>query len=260
MGSRAKNKGIKAIILAAGYATRLYPLTLNIPKPLLKLKKDKSVIDLIVEELVSECNAEEIVVVTNDKFYKNFLHWRSKVKRHAKKISVLNDRTTSNDDRLGAIGDIYFAVKTKKIQSDVIVVGGDNLFEFGFGSFLKFAREHASYSSLGLFDVKKKDVARRFGIVNLRKDKRVVDFTEKPSSPRSTLAATCLYYFPKESLYLLGEYASDKSTTMDASGNYIKWLLKKSRVYGYVFKSGQWYDIGHLSSYREVVAKFNSKA
>ncbi len=254
--SLQKPHNLKVVILAAGYATRLYPLTLNIPKPLLKVKGNKAVVDFIVDDLQKCRLIDEIIVVTNHKFYHHFRAWAKKRVSRLKLI-VLDDETLSNEDRLGAVGDIYFAVKKRKIASDLLVVGGDNLFDRGFGNFLKLASGRRPFSSLGLFDIKKRSEAVRFGVVSLDKSGRVRNFQEKPGNPKSTLVATCLYYFPKEALGFLSKYVSDKNMSKDASGNYIRWLLKNHRVYGYVFRRGQWYDIGHLDSYKEVVARFN---
>jgi len=120
---KTSRKPVKAIILAAGYATRLYPLTLNIPKPLLKIRPDKTVLDFIVDELENSALIEEIIVVTNHKFYADFLRWAKK-RKLGRRLSILDDGTLSNADRLGAIGDIYFVVTKKKISSDFVVIGG----------------------------------------------------------------------------------------------------------------------------------------
>lgn len=247
---------LKAIVLAAGYATRLYPLTLNIPKPLLYISRDKTVIDFIVDELQDVSFLDEIIVVTNHKFYGTFLDW-SQQRRNKTRLTVLDDGTRSNDDRLGAVGDIYFAVKKKKVDSDFIVFGGDNLFDRGFGKFLEFARRHKPFSSLGLFDIKNKKDASRFGVVSVTKEGKVASFEEKPKTPKSTLVATCLYYFPKETLASLEKYVRDRTCSKDAPGNYIRWLQEKNPVFGFTLKKGHWSDIGHFDSYREVVARYN---
>lgn len=247
---------IKAVVLAAGYATRLYPLTLNIPKPLLKIKRDKSVIDFIVDELEPSPWIDEVIVVTNHKFTPDFSLWARK-RKYGSKIVVLDDGTRSNDDRLGAIGDIYFAVKKKKIDSDLLVIGGDNLFDCGFANFLKFALSKRPLPSLGLFDIRDKKAASRFGIVRVDRDSRVTSFEEKPAVPQSTLVATCLYYFPSQTLTLLERYMLDRTTSKDAPGNYIRWLQHEAGVCGFILKKGHWYDIGHFDSYKEVVSRYN---
>lgn len=254
--SPASGRGIKTIILAAGYATRLYPLTLGIPKPLLKITPKKTVIDFIVDNLAQCPNVREIAVVTNRKFSPDFRAWR-RSSPFSRIISVLDDGTTSNRDRLGAIGDIYFAIRKRGIKEDCLVVGGDNLFERSFSAFLRFAQEHRPFASLGLFDIKNRKRASRFGVVSVDRGKRLRRFEEKPDNPRSTLVATCLYYFPAETLSLLEAYALDKTTSNDASGNYIRWLMDSQEVYGHVMKQGHWFDIGHLDSYKEVVARYN---
>ena len=251
-------KKAKALILAAGYATRLYPLTLSIPKPLLKITGKRTVIDFIVGDLIASAALDEIVVVTNHKFHADFSAWAQR-RRSRVKITVLDDGTRSNEDRLGAIGDIYYAVKKRKITDDCIVIGGDNLFDRGFKNFLKFALTHKPFASLGLFDIRDKKEATRFGVVSIDKKARVVDFQEKPAKPKSTLVATCLYYFTARTLELLEKYVNDRSTSKDAPGNYIRWLLGQDAVYGFTLKKGHWVDIGHFDSYKEVVAEYNER-
>jgi glucose-1-phosphate thymidylyltransferase len=249
-------KKIKAVILAAGYATRLYPLTLNIPKPLLKIKSQKAVIDFIVDELKVSRRVDEIIVVTNHKFFGDFSRW-AKARKDALKVTVVDDGTRSNDDRLGAVGDIYFAVKKKKIDHDFLVIGGDNLFDRGFAQFLEFGESRRPWASIGVFDINDKKEATRFGIVTVDRTKKISSFEEKPGRPKSTLVATCLYYFPAETLKGLKKYMRDAATSKDAPGNYIRWLFKEDKVYAFTLKKGHWYDIGHFDSYKEVVAEYN---
>lgn len=249
-------RSVKAIILAGGYATRLYPLTLSIPKPLLKITAARAVIDFIVEDLEKSGLVDEIIVVTNSKFFKDFCRWAKRVRRKIRLV-VLDDGTHSNEDRLGAVGDIAFAVHKKKIRSDLLVIGGDNLFEKGFGGFLTYAGDRRPCTSLGLFDIGNKTEATRFGVVALDRTGRIISFEEKPLRPKSTLVATCLYYFPSETLKLLKRYMADEALSKDASGNYIRWLAMHGPVYGFALKKGHWVDIGHLDSYKEVVARYN---
>jgi glucose-1-phosphate thymidylyltransferase len=256
--SQETSDSLEAIILAAGYATRLYPLTLGIPKPLLRITRDKTVIDLIVDGILHTGLARRIMVVTNHKFSADFNAW---ARRHpqGRLIRVEDDGTLSNEDRLGAIGDIHHVVTKKKIKDDVLVVGGDNLFGKPFDGFIRFARRHRPYASLGLFDIKDRAKASRFGVVSVNKDGKVVHFEEKPERPASTLVATCLYYFPAATLEDLEAYALDKTTSNDASGNYIRWLMERSQVYGLVLKQDHWVDIGHLDSYKQVVGRYNGE-
>jgi len=253
-----RDKKIKAVILAAGYATRLYPLTLNIPKPLLQVTGRRTVIDFIVEDLVACGRVDEIVVVTNGKYAADFVAWAGLCRARIT-VTVLDDGTLSNRDRLGAIGDMAFAVSRRKIASDLIVVGGDNLFDVGVARFLRFAEAHRPRVSLGLFDIHDRAVARRFGVAAVDRAGRVTSFEEKPPRPRSTLVATCLYYFPAASLAYLKSYIRDRDTSHDAPGNYIKWLMERTGVSGFVIRRGHWFDIGHLDSYKEVLALYNGK-
>ncbi len=254
---------LKAVILAAGYATRLYPLTLNIPKPLLKVTGDKAVIDFIVDDLERSGKVDEVCVVTNAKFYGDFRRWAERRRSGARSaravLTVLNDGTTSNADRLGAVGDMHYAIRRRGISGDCVVVGGDNLFDRGFGSFLSFARGKEPYASLALFDIGSRRDARRFGVVKCASDGHVGSFEEKPDKPLSSCVATCLYYFPARVLALLEKYIADKTTSKDAPGNFIRWLMEHDRVYGFSLHRGHWVDIGHFDSYKDVVRRYNGK-
>jgi glucose-1-phosphate thymidylyltransferase len=232
---------MKALILAAGYATRLYPLTKKYPKPLLTVG-GRTIIDHIIDKLALASGIDEIYVVTNSKFISDFRRWRKGVKS-PKKITLVNDLTKDNQDRLGAIGDINFVIKKKKLREDLLVVGGDNLFSGSVQNFLDVAKKNITSASIGLFRLKRRKDASHYGVAKLDKSKKVVNFQEKPKHPQSNLVAMCMYYIPKNHLRLINDYMQDKTIKADATGSYIAWLKDKIDVYGYVF-SGSWFDIG----------------
>jgi glucose-1-phosphate thymidylyltransferase len=232
---------VKALILAAGYATRLYPLTKKYPKPLLEVK-GRPIINYIIEKIELISGINEIYIVTNSKFISHFKEWAKTVKS-TKKITLVNDLTKNNQDRLGAIGDIRFVIEKKKIQEDLLIVGGDNLFNGSLQGFLDVAKKNTVFVSLGLYRLKHKKDASRYGVVKLDKLKRVISFKEKPEQPDSNLVAMCLYYISKNYLNLVNVYMQEENRKSDATGSYIAWLKDRVDVYGYVF-SGSWFDIG----------------
>jgi len=232
---------MKALILAAGYATRLYPLTKEYPKPLLEIK-GRPIINYIVDKLDAVAGIDEIYVVTNSKFIRFFRGWAKTVKS-SKKISLVDDLTKNNQDRLGAIGDINFAISRKKIQNDLLVIGGDNLFNGPLSGFLSSTKKNPPAVNIGLYRLKQKKDASRYGVVKLDSHKRVISFEEKPRHPQSSLVAMCLYFIPKSCLGLIKEYIQSGKKKTDATGGYIAWLKDREPVYGYVF-NGFWFDIG----------------
>lgn len=245
------------LILAAGYATRLYPLTLNKPKSLLKIGKK-----LILEHIfgkISELNGiKDCFIVTNQKFFDKFKEWAKNFKFKIP-IEAINDETTSNETRLGAIRDIEFVIKKKNIKDDLLIIGGDNLFEFSLVDFVDFSKQHKPNASLALFDIKDINKARIYGVAKIDSENLVIDFKEKPSQPESTLIATCIYFFPEQKLGLISKYLSSSlGQKSDAPGNSIKWLSETDRVYGFVFGES-WYDIGDVESYKEADRKYRTK-
>lgn len=244
---------MKALILAAGYATRLYPLTKEYPKPLLKVGS-RHLIDHIIDKLDILSQIDEIIVITNSKFIAFFRKWGRNL-RIKKKLSLVDDLTKTLDDRLGAVGDINFAVNKKHIKDDLLVIGGDNLFDSGLGGFLNFAAKIKDNPVIGAYDIKDESKAHRYGVLKIDKKNKIIDFQEKPPQPKSTLIAMCLYYFPKNKLGLIREYLSG-TNKYDATGYYIDWLRKKAPVYAYIF-GGRWYDIGDPQVYNEAKRKFH---
>ncbi|MFA5059786.1 MAG: nucleotidyltransferase family protein [Candidatus Omnitrophota bacterium] len=244
---------MKILILAAGYGTRLYPLTLNAPKPLLAVNK-KPIIDYLLEKTEKISGITEVLVVTNEKFYSNFTKW-SADKKYPLPITIVNDTTTSPEDRLGAVGDIAFVLRKRAIKEDLMVLGGDNLFDYALISYIRAAGQNSPRVTIGLFDIKDPAQAKQFGVVGLDENNKITSFEEKPQQPKSSLIAMCLYYFPKESLGLFEKYLQTVKKT-DTTGEYIKWIAQQEAVFGYKF-SGKWYDIGSMESYTQAQKDFS---
>lgn len=241
---------MKAIILAAGYATRLYPLTEKTAKPLLDVK-GQPIIDYIIEKLERCLQIQEIFVVTNEKFYNDFVSWQQS-RKSKKRITIINDKTKENGARLGAIGDIDYVIETQHAYDDLLVIAGDNLFSFGIEDFVKFFDQKQT-TLVALFDTQdKKTIAGRLGCVESDKFQRVVNFEEKPEKPKTTLAATACYIFPREDLHFIREAISQQH--FDRPGELIKFISLQKPVYAYQF-SGYWYDVGTPEEYALVNKK-----
>lgn len=234
---------MKALILAAGYATRLYPLTKDRPKPLLPVA-GKPMMEYILEKISAAGEIDEIFVVTNQKFTDDFNQWSS---NYHKEIHIVNDQTTSDDDKLGAIGDMHFVVSQEAIDDDLLIVAGDNLFNFPLDGFISFFRQKGT--AVGLYEVNDREVIKRLGVVGLDEERKIVSFTEKPANPPGNLAAICVYLLARDKLPLLTTYL-EEGNNPDAPGYFISWLCKREDVYGYIFR-GMWYDIGDLDCYQE---------
>lgn len=244
---------MKALVLAAGYATRLYPLTKEYPKPLLQVN-NKPIIDYTIEKINGIPQVDEIIVVTNSKFFPHFKEWSSGVSS-AKPISIVDDLTKDLDDRRGAVGDMHFVIAERKLADDLLVLGGDNIFDGALTEFISCAKENAPDPVIGAYDIKRKEQATKYGVLVVDAKNKVTGFHEKPRHPESTLIAMCLYYFPKEKVGLVDDYFKSRADKHDAVGFYVEWLIKKVPVYAYVF-SGRWYDIGDHQCYNEAQEKF----
>lgn len=247
---------MKVLLLAAGYATRLYPLTLNTPKPLLPVA-GRTVIGYIFDLIEPLKQVDEVFIVTNEKFYQIFEDWKRNFKS-SKKITVIDDGTTSNETRLGATGDIELVIEKRDIKDDLLVLAGDNLFKADLSLFTDFCVWKRPALTIGLYDIKDLILARKYGIVSIDKNNKVVDFKEKPANPQSTLAAMCLYFFPKERLDIMKRYM-ETDTAKDAPGYFLEWMYKEEPVFGYVFKDKKWFDIGDKKSLEEADKEFRKE-
>lgn len=246
---------MKALILAAGYGVRLEPLTLDTPKSLLEIGGRK-IIDRILDKVVKVEGLDSIYIITNAKFFEKFSDWL-KASRYHDKAAILNDGSASNETRLGAIKDLELAIREGHIDDDLLVVAGDNLFEFDLNEFLKYALARFDGVSIALYDMRDEISAKRFGVVELDRDKRIIDFEEKPKAPKSTLISTGIYYLPRAKLSSIKEYLKTSGIT-DAPGYYIGWLSRVDRVYGFIF-SKSWYDIGDIESLKKADSEYFGK-
>ena len=238
---------MKAIILAAGYATRLYPLTLNMPKALLPIGK-KPIIDHIVAQMDTVEELDEIYVVSNDKFAGHFEEWAKTVQSRVP-VKVLNDGTTDDSNKRGAIGDISFVIEEMKIDDDLMVIAGDNFFTYSLKDYVAFFRE----KDRDCVCVKVWEDERQlsqFGIALLDWAGKVLDIEEKPAKPKSNTVVFAAYLYKKETVPMFQEYLA-AGNKPDAPGNFPAWLYRRKEVYAYTFE-GECYDIGTPESYHEV--------
>ena len=202
----------------------------------------------IIDKLEEIDEVDEILLVTNDKFYNSFLGWSVK-QDFSKKIKLINDMTKSNQDRLGGVGDLKFVLDKERINDDLLVVAGDNLFDFGLEEFVNFFKSKGK-SVIGLYNLKDISQAKNFGIVETDQSGKILSFEEKPEDPKSTFVSTAIYLFSKEDLDKIHEYMKT-AKPKDAPGNLIPYLSDLGDVYGFIF-DGEWHDIGSKEVYDKV--------
>ena len=246
---------MKALILAAGYATRLYPLTKNHPKPLLKIG-DRTIADFMLERISEISAIDQVFVVTNARFHRHFSEWASTIAEQSPwsfEITIVNDETTSNENRLGAIADIQFVLSKHPADEDWLITAGDNIFQFDFAELYAFFREKDS-SIILAHPVESREKLRRAGVVELDTDSRVIGFEEKPDEPKSNLIAPAVYILKKSHLSLIPEYLAANASS-DAPGHFISWLYRRVPIYAYVMEQ-KYYDIGTLEMYHQVRREF----
>ena len=246
-------RSMKCIILAAGYATRLYPITENVPKPLLSVG-GKPIIDRILDDVSGIYLIDEVFIVTNHKFYDHFISWSLQYKGRLP-MTIIDDGTTGNDNRLGAIGDIQVVIRRQYIKSDILVIAGDSVYDFSLneltGFYMKVQKDCIMYHEEN--DTKK---LKKSGVAQIHENK-VVSFEEKPSNPKSNLAIPPFYIYREDTLPLISDYLT-QGMNPDAPGYFVAWLCKKKEVYACPM-SGKRFDVGDIESYREAEDFFNSE-
>lgn len=247
---------MKAIVLVAGYASRLYPLTLNTPKALLTLN-NVTLLDFLMGKVEEIDVIDEVILVSNDKFYHNFIEWKDTY-TGSKKITILNDGTTSNETRLGAIGDIQFAIDKLNIDDEIMVLVSDNYFTFSLKDFYNFYREKQSDCIIVTEFEDLEYLGKNFACVKLGEDNRIVGMVEKPGGiPDTNIGAYASYIYKKDTVKMIKQYL-DEGNNKDAPGNFPSWLYTRKPVYAYSFE-GECYDIGTIEVYNKLNNELSNK-
>jgi glucose-1-phosphate thymidylyltransferase len=243
---------VKALLLAGGYATRLRPLTERTAKPLLPVG-GRPMLDWIVDRIQEGADVDELHLVTNAVYAADFERWAA-----GHPISVWNDGTRSNDDRLGALGDAALAVEQGRLAGDdLLVIAADNLFEFSLRDFVAFFRAKGDGSAVAVHRLPDPALARLYGVIELDDDDRIVAFEEKPAEPRSDLIATATYLFHRDHVALLDRYLAGGNPP-DPPGRFLGWLYSRVPVYGYRF-SEAWFDIGDPEQLLEADNRYRAR-
>ena len=233
---------MKVLILAAGYATRLYPLTLNQPKPLLEVA-GQPMIDYVLDNLAPIGGIDRVYVVTNAKFADHFQKWADNYRATKSKLdfTIINDQSTDDSNKLGAIGDLHLVITRENVDDDLIVVAGDNLFSEKLAGFGQFCREKNA-PVLGVYDVEDLEQVKKYSEISLGADGRITAFQEKPQDPKSSLIGIALYYYPKHVLPMIRQYIAEGNNP-DQPGRLVQWLYPRTPVYTWTVP-GLWFDIG----------------
>ena len=240
---------MKCLILAAGYATRLYPLTENFPKPLLEVR-GKTILDWLIDDIDTLGYIDEYIVISNHKFANIFSDW---AKEKTVKITIVDDGTSSNETRLGAICDIQYAVNKLNIDDDCLIVAGDNLLDFSLTDFVRYAVGKKASAVMRYYEPKIEKL-QKSGVISIDQSDKVIEMQEKPLEPKSNWCCPPFYFYDKVDMKKIGQAISDGCGT-DAPGSLVAWMCKHNEVYS-MEMPGKRYDIGDVESYNEVCEKY----
>ncbi len=244
---------MKLIILAAGYATRLYPLTLNHPKPLLAVA-GKPMMEHVLDRLSPIQSIDKVYVVTNAKYADKFQEWADNYQSRFE-FTVVNDQSTGDANKLGAIGDLNLVLHQEQIDDDIIVIAGDNLFSESLSGFGGFCREKNA-PVLGVFDIGNLEDVKKFNSIEVDSEGRITFFEEKPANPKSSLIGIALYYYPRQSLDLIRQYIQEGNNP-DQPGRLVQWMYNRTPFYTWLVP-GMWYDVGSKETLEEANRVFGS--
>lgn len=236
---------MKCLILAAGYATRLYPLTENFPKPLLKVG-EKTILDWLIDDIDTAGLVDEYVVISNHKYAPHFSAW---AQDKPQRITVVDDGTDTNETRLGAVRDIQFAIDSMHLDDDMLVIAGDNVLDFSLTRFVHYAREKDTSCIMRYYEANEQRLTK-CGVVEIDADDRILSMEEKPAQPRSHWCCPPFYYYTRADAALVEKGIASGCGT-DAPGSYIAWLCTQTPVHA-MEMPGSRYDIGNLASYEQV--------
>lgn len=242
---------MKCLILAAGYATRLYPLTENFPKPLLKVGQ-KSILDWLIDDIETSGAIDEYVVISNHKFAQHFRDWAA----DKPKVTVVDDGTSTNETRLGAVRDIQFAIDALKIDDDMLVMAGDNILDFSLVKFIEYARMKQTSCIMRYYEADEKRLTK-CGVVEIDGNDRILGMEEKPEEPKSNWCCPPFYYYSRKDASRVKD-GIESGCGVDAPGSYIAWLSTVVPVHA-MEMPGKRFDIGNLESYNKICAQFENR-
>lgn len=248
---------MRALLLAAGYGTRLYPLTRDRAKPLLPVG-GRPLLDRLAEDVAAVEQVEEIVVVTNRRFADAISRW-ARGTSPGVPVRVVDDGTSRPSERLGAVGDMAFAVQAAGLSGDLLVTAGDNLYRFDLQDFVDaFGSRPGAEAMAAVERAEDPDELRRRGVAEVAEDGRIVRLVEKPDDPSSDLAVAPLYVLGRSVTDLLPEYI-DAGREADAPGHFLEWLVPRRRVHAWRFEEGR-FDIGTPGAYRRARRAFSGQS
>ena len=240
---------MKCLILAAGYATRLYPLTENFPKPLLDVG-GKTILDWLVDDIHTAGLVDEFVVISNHKFAHHFEKWAA---TKTMKVTVVDDGTDSNETRLGAVKDIQFAIDQLGLDDDMLVIAGDNVLDFTLTKFLAYAKEKNTSCIMRYYEPEEKKLTK-CGVVEIDENDRIVSMEEKPAAPKSHWCCPPFYYYTKADAKLVAK-GIEAGCGTDAPGSYIAWLCTQTPVFA-MEMPGKRFDVGNMESYNKIKEEY----
>ena len=240
---------MKCLILAAGYATRLYPLTENFPKPLLTVG-EQTILDWLVDDIDEAGFVDEYIVISNHKYAHHFNEW---AKTKKQKVTVVDDATSSNETRLDAVKDIAFAIEALALDDDMLVIAGDNVLDFSLTKFISYARQKNASCVMRYFEPEFSKLLK-CGVVTVDEDDRISEMTEKSPTPATHWCCPPFYYYTKEDARLVPA-GIEQGCGTDAPGSFIAWLCTQTQVYA-MEMPGKRYDIGNLESYEKVQKEY----
>ena len=240
---------MKCLILAAGYATRLYPLTENFPKPLLKVG-EKTILDWLVDDLAASGQVDEYVLISNHRFTHHFADWAG---TKSQKITVVDDGTSSNETRLGAVKDIQFAIEQLNLDDDMLVIAGDNVLDFSLNRFVAYALKKGTSCIMRYYEPEEKRL-HKSGVVCVDDADRITHMEEKPAEPKAHWCCPPFYYYTAADARLV-KTGIEAGCGTDAPGSYLAWLCTQTPVHA-MEMPGRRYDIGNLESYQKVQEEY----
>ena len=244
---------MKAVVLAGGYARRMWPLTKNRPKHLLPVA-GRPMLDYVMASLESVPMLEEIFISTNMRFQNQFKEYLNTLNTE-KKIDLFVEDTRSEEEKLGSVGALGYLIRENNLNEELLVIGGDNIFSFRMMDFIEYFYAKKA-NTIALYDIGSKEKARLYGVVRINEECRIIDFQEKPADPQSTLVSTACYVFTRKGVQNVIRYL-EEGNDPDKMGHFIEWLYRHDDVNGFVFK-GAWFDIGSLDSYEAAKKYFSN--